>query len=37
MGDVVFLPVAMQEYMEWQIEDRKTLTRINELIFTTTT
>jgi toxin YoeB len=32
MGDVIFSPVAMQEYMEWQTEDRKTLTRINEII-----
>jgi toxin YoeB len=32
MSDVIFSPVAMQEYMEWQTEDRKTLTKINELI-----
>jgi toxin YoeB len=32
MGDVVFSPIAMKDYMEWQAEDRKTLNKINELI-----
>jgi toxin YoeB len=32
MGDVVFSPEALQEYIEWQTEDRKTLERINRLI-----
>jgi toxin YoeB len=32
MGDVIFSPIALKDYMEWQTEDRKTLNKINELI-----
>jgi Txe/YoeB family toxin of Txe-Axe toxin-antitoxin module len=32
MDDVIFSPLAMQEYIEWQAEERKTLARINEII-----
>jgi toxin YoeB len=32
MNDVSFSPIALNEYMEWQTEDRKTLNRINTLI-----
>jgi toxin YoeB len=32
MGDVIFSPEALREYIEWQTEDRKTLERINQLI-----
>jgi toxin YoeB len=32
MNDVSFSPIAMNDYMEWQTEDRKTLKKINELI-----
>ena len=32
MNDVIFSPIAMHDYMEWQTEDRKTLKKINDLI-----
>ncbi|GHT68459.1 hypothetical protein FACS1894110_16030 [Spirochaetia bacterium] len=32
MPDVIFSTKALQEYMEWQTEDWKTLKRINDLI-----
>jgi toxin YoeB len=32
MNDVIFHAKAFTEYMEWQVEDRKTLKKINELI-----
>jgi toxin YoeB len=32
MNDLTFTPQAFKEYVEWQIEDRKTLKKINALI-----
>ena len=32
MNDVVFSPAALNDYIDWQTEDRKTLNKINELI-----
>ena len=32
MNDVVFHAKAFKEYMEWQLGDRKTLKKINDLI-----
>lgn len=29
---VTFSEIAMKQYMDWQLEDKKTLKRINELI-----
>ena len=31
-GDVVFSAEALQDYMEWQIENKKVVSRINALI-----
>ncbi|HAT55223.1 MAG TPA: Txe/YoeB family addiction module toxin [Lactobacillus sp.] len=30
--NIIFSPLAWQEYTNWQIEDKKTLKRINKLI-----
>ncbi|GHV54205.1 hypothetical protein AGMMS49579_14370 [Spirochaetia bacterium] len=32
MPEVTFSTKALQQYMEWQTEDQKTLKRINDLI-----
>jgi toxin YoeB len=32
MSNVIFAPRALNEYIEWQTEDKKTLKKINELI-----
>ena len=32
MNDIIFDPDAFKEYMDWQIEDLKTLKKINDLI-----
>jgi toxin YoeB len=32
VNDISFSPIAMNDYMEWQTEDRKTLKKINDLI-----
>ena len=32
MSNLVWTPTAGSEYLSWQVEDRKTLKRINELI-----
>ncbi|GHV87593.1 hypothetical protein AGMMS50255_8890 [Spirochaetia bacterium] len=32
MADVIFSPIAMHDYMEWQTKDRKTSKKINDLI-----
>ena len=32
MADVIFSPIAMRDYMEWQTKDRKTSKKINDLI-----
>lgn len=32
MSNLIWTPTAWEEYCSWQIEDRKTLKRINDLI-----
>ena len=32
MNDIIFDPEAFKEYLDWQIEDRKMLKKINDLI-----
>jgi toxin YoeB len=32
MNDLIFDPDAFKEYIEWQVKDRKTLKKINDLI-----
>lgn len=32
MNNIVFSPSGWEEYLEWQLEDRKTLRRINQLL-----